>query len=381
MGEVERVSALIGDIYDASLDPALWPLVLENSANFVGGVASALFMKDVVKKAHNTVYTWGYDPYYHQLYLEKFVQFDPFTTGQFFFDLDELVSVADLMPREEHQKSRFYKEWVQPQGWIDAIGATLEKSATTYSAFSVIRHERNGIVDDETRRRMRLIVPHVRRAVTIGKIVDLRTVEAAALADTLDGLTAAMFLVDDDGRIVHANAAGHAMLADGSVLSAAGGKLIFADQAINASFVGVGTEDTAAGAKNACLPLQARNGDDYVAHILSLTAGKRRQAGSAYSAVAAVFIRKAELELPHPVEALAKRYGFTAAEMRALFAIVEIGGVPDVANMLGISQATVKTHLKRIFDKTGTARQVDLVKLVAGFTGPFDVLSEPPKRG
>ena len=69
MGEVERVSALIGDIYDASLDPALWPLVLENSANFVGGVASALFMKDVVKKAHNTVYTWGYDPYYHQLYL------------------------------------------------------------------------------------------------------------------------------------------------------------------------------------------------------------------------------------------------------------------------------------------------------------------------
>ena len=62
-------------------------------------------------------------------------------------------------------------------------------------------------------------------------------------------------------------------------------------------------------------------------------------------------------------------------------AIVEIGGVPDVANMLGISQATVKTHLKRIFDKTGTARQSDLVKLVAGFTGPFDVLSEPPKRG
>ena len=54
---------------------------------------------------------------------------------------------------------------------------------------------------------------------------------------------------------------------------------------------------------------------------------------------------------------------------------------PEVAHMLGISQATVKTHLKRIFDKTGTARQSDLVKLVAGFTGPFDVLSEPPKRG
>ena len=369
--ETNVFSALVGDIYDASLDPSLWPLVLKNSANFVGGVASALFMKDAARKAHNTVYTWGYDPNYVQVYVEKFVQFDPFTTGQFFFGLEELVSVADLMSHEEHRKSRFYKEWVQPQGWTDAVGATLEKSATAYSAFSVIRHERNGIVDDKTRRRMQLIVPHVRRAVAIGKIVDLRTVEAAALADTLDGLAAAMFLVDDDGRIVHANAVGHVMLADGSVITAAGGKLIFADQSTSASFVGVGTEDTAAGAKNACLPLRAPNGDDYVAHILSLTAGKRRQAGSAYSAVAAVFVRKAELELPHPVETLAKRYGLTAGEMRVLFAIVEIGGVPEVAHMLGISQATVKTHVQRIFGKTGTARQADLVKLIAGLPGPF----------
>ena len=369
--EINAFSMLIGDIYDASLDPALWPDVLESSANFVGGVASALFMKDAVKKAHDTVYTWGYDPNYNQIYLEKFIQFDPFTTGQFFFAREELVSVADLVSHEEHRKSRFYKEWVQPQGWIDAIAATLEKSATAYSAFSVIRHERNGIVDDETRRRMKLIVPHVRRAVAIGKIVDLRTVEAAALADTLDGLTAAMFLVDVDGRIVHANAAGQVMLGDGSVVSAAGGKLIFADQGTSASFVGAGSEDAATDAKNACLPLRARNGDDYIAHILSLTAGKRRQGGSAYSAVAAVFVRKAELELPHPMEVLAKRYELTAAEMRVLLAIVEIGGVPDVAHMLGISQATVKTHLQRIFGKTGTARQADLVKLIAGLAGPF----------
>lgn len=85
-----------------------------------------------------------------------------------------------------------------------------------------------------------------------------------------------MVLVDDDGRIVHANAAGHVMLVDGSVIGAAGGKLIFADQATSASFVGACSED-AADATNACLPLRDRNGGDYIAHILSLTGGKRRQ--------------------------------------------------------------------------------------------------------
>jgi DNA-binding CsgD family transcriptional regulator len=39
--------------------------------------------------------------------------------------------------------------------------------------------------------------------------------------------------------------------------------------------------------------------------------------------------------------------------------------------VLEISQATVKTHLSRLFDKTGTNRQADLVKIVAGFANPI----------
>ena len=54
-----------------------------------------------------------------------------------------------------------------------------------------------------------------------------------------------------------------------------------------------------------------------------------------------------------------------------LLAIVEVGGVPEVAEALGIAEATVKTHLHRLFAKTGTRRQADLVKLVAGFANPL----------
>jgi len=39
-----------------------------------------------------------------------------------------------------------------------------------------------------------------------------------------------------------------------------------------------------------------------------------------------------------------------------LFGIVEIGGVPDVAAALGVADTTVKTHLSRLFEKTGSAR-------------------------
>ena len=108
----------------------------------------------------------------------------------------------------------------------------------------------------------------------------------------------------------------------------------------------------------------------YVGHVLPLTSGVRRKAGSGYAAVAAVFVRKAELEAPQAPEVIAKTYGLTPSELRVLLAVFDSGGVLNIAEALGISEATAKTHLRRLFEKTGTKRQADLVKLVAGFTVP-----------
>ena len=54
-----------------------------------------------------------------------------------------------------------------------------------------------------------------------------------------------------------------------------------------------------------------------------------------------------------------------------MLAIVEVGGVPEVAEALGIAETTVKTHLGRVYKKTDSDRQADLVKLVAGFSNPL----------
>ena len=375
MDETERFSRLVGDIYDAALDPARWPAVLELTARFVGGCASALFMKDAARKTHNTVYTWGYDPEYTRTYLEEYVKLDPFTTGQFFFEVERLVTLADLMPHDDFHETRFYAEWVQPQHWIDALGVTLEKSVATYAAHSVIRHERDGIADDAARRRMGLVAPHMRRAVLIGKVVDLQKIEAAMLADTLDGLAAAMLLVEAGGRIVHANAAGYALLAEARILRTSDGKLITGDAGANSAlqeiFAAAANGDLALGANGIAVPLTMPNGERHVAHVLPLTSGARRRANAAYAAVAAVFIRRAELVAPSPPELIAKSYRLTPSELRVLLAVVEVGGVPEVALALGISETTVKTHLQRVFEKTASKRQVDLVKLVAGYMSPL----------
>jgi DNA-binding CsgD family transcriptional regulator len=72
-----------------------------------------------------------------------------------------------------------------------------------------------------------------------------------------------------------------------------------------------------------------------------------------------------------PPEALAKQFKLTPAELRVLFALVEIGGVPEATEVLGISEATTRTHLRHLFEKTGTSRQAELVKLVAKYGTPL----------
>ena len=119
------------------------------------------------------------------------------------------------------------------------------------------------------------------------------------------------------------------------------------------------------------MPLTARDGERYVAHALPLTSAARRGAGAGHAAVAALFVQKATLETRSAPEIIARTFNLTPAELRVLLAIVETGGVPETAEALGLGQATVKTHLHRLFAKTDTGRQTELVKLVAGFSNPL----------
>jgi DNA-binding CsgD family transcriptional regulator/PAS domain-containing protein len=374
--EAEHLSSLIGDIYDAALDATLWVDVLGKARDFIGGHAAALARKDAVGKCGDVFYEDGaMDPYYTQIYFEKYIKFDPFTTAQFFAEIGTPVSSADIMPFDEFSKTRFFKEWVQPQGLVDGVVCPLDKGPTSVALFLIFRHQRQGLTDEETRRRMRVLAPHVRRAVLIGKVLDSKKAETATFATTLNGIRAGMFLVDATGCIVHANVAGHAMLDKANVLRASGGRLVAcdseSDQALADIFAMAGNGDTAIGVKGIALPLTAEDGERHVCHVLPLTSGTRRHSGAAYKSVAAMFVHRAALDTPSLPEAVAKTYKLTPTELRVLFAIVEVGGVPEVAEALGVSTETVKTHLGRLYTKTGARRQVDLAKLVAGFTSPL----------
>jgi DNA-binding CsgD family transcriptional regulator len=357
---------LIETIYDAGLEPAHWNNVVAKIKDFVGGQACGLVSKDSVSKFGMTHYHCGADPHFIQLYAETHSKFDPLAVLPPF---GKVAAIPDLVTFDEYRHGRFYQEWMKPQGCSDAANVVLEKSGAQSPIFMTVLSGKR-MVDAEMRRRIALVAPHMHRALMINRAIEVKQSETANFVDAMDGLSAGVFLVDAQARILHSNASGQAMLAADDCLRSIRGQIVARDAKVNQSLhdifaLGVAT------AQGGAFPMIAHDGTCHVAHVLPLKSVVRNERGPKLKAVAALFVRKAGLDGQSCSELLARTFELTPTELRVLLSIIEVGGVPETAEMMGIAETTVKTHLHRVFSKTGTNRQADLVKLAAGFSNPL----------
>jgi DNA-binding CsgD family transcriptional regulator len=337
---------------------------------------------DILRSELNFVVPWGYPEEAWQSYLTDYFHQNPFNPITWRSSAGDLVCRADLTAEwPAYLQSDFYKGWAKPLGIVDTMVATLDKTGSGMATLNCTRHEDAGCVNEAALRRMRLLVPHVRRAVLIGKALDLRAVQTAAFSDAIDAVAAGVFLVTPQGELAHANALGQAMLDAGDPIRFQDGVLIASDPDVQTSlqkaFAAALYGDAAIEANGMALPLVDQAGRRYIAHVLPLSSGVRRKAGVDHSAAAALFVREAKVDLPAAINAAAQLYGLTPTEERVVRGVIELGGVAPVAALLGTQPSTVKKHLEHVFEKTGTGRQAELVNLIAGFDSPARGLKAP----
>ena len=326
-----------------------------------------------------SVYGHGIPAGYFDLY-RKTLPFNPMVPYIALSNSGETWANSEIVPDDELYKSRFYHDFMKPQNLRDAIGVVCLRSGNRFGVLVANRGTDQPNYGDAERRLFERLSPHVCRAFAISDMLDLRSVKTDALIETLDAITAAVFVIDEAGLVLHHNQAAERLLKSGRVMSLRGDKLWPVD-ALSRTTLMLALEqalDAADGAPlaDAAIPLAALNGagPGMIASLLPLgDAAAQPVGGTGGPARWAVFIQDPKTPVPMPGEAFARLYKLSPAELRVAMALTSGMTVEEIADSQGGSAATVRTHIKKLFAKTETNRQIDLVRLILATMPPISM--------
>jgi DNA-binding CsgD family transcriptional regulator/PAS domain-containing protein len=382
MGEAispQALSELIGSIYDCALVPGRWIQTLCDLREALDCQVAILGLLDRRRGRLLINKTVGMEP----RWLEKQASYTPEINQMIAafasqLPIDEPHILSRHVPLAYRQTSPYVQEILRPQGIIDIMEYFLLDSGEHFSVFAVSRLERQGIVTECEISLGGLLLPHLRRAVTISKVLDAQAIERAHMAETLDALKCGVVLTDEAGAILHTNRAAERLLSSGRAIQAVRGVLQAnapaAAKELRAAIRLSVQDEAAMGQTGLAIRLSDDDMPPVFAHVLPLAGGELR-AGLRPDAAAAIFIG-APADEQDAADAVAAAFGLTPAETRVLANLLSGSTLAETAASLGIAMTTAKTHLDNIFQKTGVSRQAELMLLAARAAPPAKASAE-----
>lgn len=199
--------------------------------------------------------------------------------------------------------------------------------------------------------------------------------DSALLAEAIEAVEFGIMLVAQDGFIIFANAMARELMRRGEGLQANGGWVATTSHDITRrlrAFISrSATEPDGKRIGAATIILERGTGrSSLFVHVMPI---ERRSATTAQSATAAIFIIAPDFYALPSFNAFAALHGLTRCEARVFREIISGQGLIAASTQLRISEATARTHLRNIFEKTGTNRQTELLRLFFKATIPGPV--------
>ena len=226
-----RISDLIGLIYDCAIEPSRWPHALTEICRTLECMSGVILLLDLTNSRHRFAYTWGLGADWARRYFEHSNVLTSFYNAAFSRNIctdGEPLLLSHLMERIGPNRY-IYDQWTEPQGVSEMIQTVVLRQARRLAVFGANRHKSAGVITPGQLEIIRLLVPHIRRAVTIIDILDVKNIEIATLAATLDTFKAGILVVADGARILHANGSARDMLAKRAPIAAVNGALSVRD--------------------------------------------------------------------------------------------------------------------------------------------------------
>lgn len=364
---------LVARIYEAAADPALWPAILTDVADHLGATGGMLAY--VHPERRNALFLTGrLRDDLSTLFLGRHVN-NVWTRATATVPRGTPVDLGRLVERRDLMRTEFYADVLAPQDVDNILNVTDAAFGRFggFGGFGFTLHKRDSDVTRERLRRFQRLMPHLSRALETAIRIGEHADGTRQLARALQLMPGPALLLDVSGRVVHANQEAEALLRENDGLGTG------AEDGLRLAAALPG--ETAALTRAAAEALSvAMGGGDTLRPPLQLTRPSGRPPlmvmfvplpPPAFAlweltegARAMVLVIDLAREAMAAVQNAATTFGLTPTEARVAALIAHGHSGPQAAAALGIALATVKTHLGRIYEKTGIRSQQGLARLL-----------------
>jgi DNA-binding CsgD family transcriptional regulator/PAS domain-containing protein len=364
-------AAFLDLLYGAAVEQVDWTAVIARFADLIGGQKAWKPDLDLTNGAGRGVMA-RIDPAAQVAYLQHYAALNPFVRPVMAREPWPLTVMTDedRFPKEELTRTEYFNDFLAPMDIHSMVIVRLARRGGVLSTLNITRPKRLGQFERSGLAVARRLHPHLIRAFNLSaKFAELRGF-ASGLAEALDSSAHGVLLLDETGRIRHANTVAEQLLKEPDGLCVVGGRLGAARndparrlEALIAGAAGLTGVARAGGSMALATPSRTLP--------LSLTVAPLRAGQLTPASGPAVLVCVTDLEagVSLPEQKLRELFGLTPAETRLALALFEGLAPADAATRFAVSPHTVHSQLARIFEKTGVKKQAELVRLMMRVSG------------
>ncbi len=351
--------------YEAALEPSLWSQVVADASHAFNAPHMMLGVVDRRGNAIMQAAPPGLDELaevmmarYPTLEANPGLAFAALAPPTAVGLRDRIISDSDL------ERLDYYQDILRPLDLWHAAIMNVHRDGAVLAPMAFMRTRKEGPFGDVELAALRALAPHFNRALRVTLRLGELEARASALAEMTDRALVALVLTDAFGRIAEVNGAARAILAENDGLTLRDGVLRAArsEDCIRLSRL----IQEATGSRLMPMSGVMQVSRPSARRPLALVVSPTRNGASPFGRSHAVSIAFADPErAPEPdVDLLARLYGFTAREAGVAALLLQGLSPKEAADELAMTENTVRTHIRHLFDKTGVERLADLVRLL-----------------
>ncbi len=360
---------LIETLYESTIDSSRLNGFLEEMSSLTQSAAGGIYCCD--ESARNGGFMWAFGiPAGELTAREREAEFHR-EVGRHMSPPPRSGSISytqDLLPGKRLHSEKLYSHFLRPQGLEQASCLYVEHGGHNTVAASFMRQSGHGKYGDEDKTLFSRIMPHLQRSFRLKRHTAGIPVGFSPAWEMLDMVPYGVVVFSSRHEVMYLNPQAERMTFDNDGLALHTTHLS-ASRSVENQQLRALLRNTIASTNDSTVPL---SGGDM---LVSRPSGKRAYSltihpltPSAYAGdncpAALVVLQDHEQSCDAPLARMRALYDLTVAESRVANQIMQGRSLECCAEHLGHSVSTSRNLLKRVFAKTNTGRQNELVSLL-----------------